>query len=206
MEKVGKDELEVSEVLALLSWMHVYKFHMEKYSPETNMSVKFSEVESYLTDRYDSLVRRLMEEWITSIMNQLYVKTTPRPGVDAAAASLSSSAGAAADDKLALGRGDGADVGTMPTIQIRQSQLIHTADTNLVSSGPGDVMKCLKEQVELAKSYLEGDALRVATLNCVNCVIIFCDKQLDTIAEVLEADPEMRKEIEEEMKNHQWGV
>jgi len=27
-----------------------------------------------------------------------------------------------------------------------------------------------------------------------------------TIAEVLEADPEMRKEIEEEMKNHQWGV
>merc|ERR1711934_1047157 len=27
-----------------------------------------------------------------------------------------------------------------------------------------------------------------------------------TIAECLEADPEMRKEIEEEMKNHQWGV
>jgi len=27
-----------------------------------------------------------------------------------------------------------------------------------------------------------------------------------TIAEVLESDPEMRKDIEEEMKNHQWGV
>ena len=26
-----------------------------------------------------------------------------------------------------------------------------------------------------------------------------------TIAEVLESDPEMRKEIEEELKNHQWG-
>ena len=27
-----------------------------------------------------------------------------------------------------------------------------------------------------------------------------------TIAEVLEADPAMRAEIEEEMKNHQWGA
>merc|ERR1711957_919568 len=27
-----------------------------------------------------------------------------------------------------------------------------------------------------------------------------------TIAEVLESDPDMRKDIEEEMKNHQWGV
>ena len=158
--------------------MHVYRFNIEKYSPDTKMSIKFSEVEVHLTDRYDQLVRRLMEEWITSIMNQLYIKNAPGAGGDAAEA------------KGADGGGDDVAAAAVPTIQIRQSQLINTADTNLVSSGPGDVMKCLKEQVELAKNWLEGDALRVATLNCVNCVIIFCDMQLDMIAEVLEVSSE----------------
>merc|ERR1719409_2060916 len=70
--------------------------------------------------------------------------------------------------------------------------------------------KCNQQMAELKKNMKTDEAAKMAQLDKMIADAEMLKKQIEgirelTVAEVLESNPEMRKEIEDEIKNHVWA-